>query len=128
MELSLYLGQLLSVVFVVVGLALLLRNGYYMNAYKAWIKHEGLMLFTAMVVLVAGVALVLVHNVWIAGWEVLITIVGWAMILKGVLLAFLPKEFGKLADSLMKQKWLLAFGGFVWVVGGAYLGYFVWLA
>jgi hypothetical protein len=128
MELSLFLGQVMSVVLVVVGLALLLRNGYYMKAYKSWTKDEGLMLFTTMILVVAGVALVLVHNVWVASWEVLITIIGWGMILKGALFAFLPKEFSKLVDSLMKMKWLLTFGGAVWVIGGLYLGYYVWLA
>lgn len=127
MELSLYLAQLMSVVFVVIGLALLLRNKHYLKAYKAWMGEPGLMLFTAMVVLVAGVALVLVHNIWIASWEVLITIVGWGMVLKGVLLAFLPEEMENLIAGLMKKGWLLYLGGGIWVVGGLVLGYFGWM-
>jgi hypothetical protein len=127
MELSLYLAQLMSVPLVVLGLAFLLRNKYYAKAYKAWIGNEGLMLFTAMVVLVVGVALVLVHNVWVASWEVLITIVGWGMVLKGVLLALLPKEMDSLVATLMKkQGWILYFGGVLWVIGGLVLGYFGW--
>lgn len=126
MEMSIYLAQLMSVVLVVIGLALLLRSKHYMKAYKAWMKNEGLMLFTAMVVLVAGVALVLVHNVWVAGWEVLITIVGWAMVLKGVLLALLPVEFEKLVNVLLKKSWLLTLGGALWVIGGLVLGYYGW--
>lgn len=127
METSLYLGRLMSVVFVVVGLALLLRPNYYNSAYKAWAKQEGLMFFTSMAVFTAGVALVLVHNVWVASWEVLITIVGWAMILKGALLVYFPKEFNGLIDVLLKKNWLLAFGGAVWVLGGLYIGYFAWM-
>jgi len=126
MELSLYLAQLMSIVLVVIGLALLLRGKHYVKAYKAWMSDSGLMLFTAMVVLIAGVAIVIVHNVWIASWEVLITIVGWGMVLKGVLIALLPKEFEKLVAVLMKQSWLLPLGGVIWVVGGLFLGYFGW--
>ncbi|MFC1599659.1 hypothetical protein ACFL3T_01360 [Patescibacteria group bacterium] len=127
MELSLYLGQLFSVVLVVIGLALLLRSKHYAKAYKAWMKDAGLALFTGMVVLVAGVAVVLVHNVWIASWEVLITIVGWGMVLKGVLFLLLPKEFEKLVDYFMKMSWLLPLGAVIWIVGGLYLGYNVWM-
>ncbi len=127
MELSLYLAQLMSVVLVVIGLALLLRNGYYVKAYKSWMKNEGLMLFTAMVTLVTGVVLVLAHNVWVASWEVLITIVGWGAVLKGVILLLLPKEMEKLINSLMKTKWLLPLGAVIWIVGGLYLGYYAWL-
>jgi hypothetical protein len=126
MELSHYLGQLMSIVLVLIGLALVLRGVYYTDAYKVWMKNKGLKLFTSMVVLVAGVALVIAHNVWIAGWEVLITIVGWGMILKGVLLGYFPKEFDKMIDWLLEIRWLVAFGGAVWVIGGLYLGYFVW--
>lgn len=127
MELSLYLAQLMSVSLVVIGLALLLRNSYYTKVYKAWVKHEGLLLLAAMMVLVAGVAVVLVHNVWIASWEVIITIVGWALVLKGVLLLLLPGEMAKLTESVMKTKWLLPLGGVIWVVGGLYLGYYAWV-
>lgn len=127
MELSLYLGQLMSVVLVVVGLALLLRSKHYAKAYKAWMKDDALMLLTSMITIVAGVALVLSHNVWIASWEVIITIVGWAMVLKGVLLALLPEEFEKLTTFFLKMKWMLPFGGVVWVIGGLYLGYNVWM-
>ena len=88
---------------------------------------SGLMLFTSLVVLTAGVAVVLVHNVWIASWEVLITIVGWGMVLKGVLVALLPKEFEKMVAALMKHSWLLSVGGAIWVIGGLVLGYFVWM-
>lgn len=127
MELSIYLGQLLSIVLVVIGLALLLRTNHYREAYKSWMKHDGLMLFTSMVLLVTGVALVLSHNVWVLSWEVLITIIGWGTLIKGVFVAFLPKTFKKVVDVCMLQKWLLVAGASIWVVAGLYIGYFVWL-
>jgi uncharacterized membrane protein len=127
MELSLYLGQLMSVVLVVVGLALLLRSKHYAKTYKAWMKDSALTLFTGMLMLVVGVALVLVHNIWIASWEVLITIVAWAMVLKGVLFLLLPEEMEKLVDSLMKMNWILPLGGVIWVLGGLYMGYYAWI-
>lgn len=127
MELSLYLAQLMSVALVVVGLALLLRSDHYVKAYKSWMKNEGLMLLTAMLTLVVGLAIVLVHNVWVSSWEVLITIVGWGAVLKGVVLLLLPKEMEKLVNSLMKTKWLLPLGAVIWIVGGLYLGYYAWV-
>ncbi|MBU1445854.1 hypothetical protein KKD70_01160 [Patescibacteria group bacterium] len=126
MELSVYLGKLISVVLVVIGLALLIRSAYYTKVYKTWMKNEGLMLFTTMVLLVAGVALVLAHNVWTASWEVIITIVGWGMVLKGAIFAFLPKELNKLIERFLNMSWLLPIGGVIWVIGGLYLGYNVW--
>lgn len=127
MELSLYLGQLISVVLVVVGLALLLRADYYIKAYKSWAKDGALMLFTSMVLLVVGVALVLSHNVWVLSWEVIITIIGWGTLAKGVFSAFFPKAFEELTNWCMQQKCFLVTGASIWVVAGLYMGYFVWL-
>lgn len=126
MDLSHFLGQLMSAVFMIVGLALLIRPSYYTQAYQEWLKNGGLMLFSAMVVLATGVAIVMVHNIWVASGEVLITIVGWAMILKAFLLLFLPEPFEKIVEGLMKHKWLLSFGGLVWVIGGTYMAYYTW--
>jgi len=127
MTLSLYLGQLLSIVLVVIGLALILNTNHYITTYKAWMKNEALMLFTAMVILVTGVALALAHNIWVLSWEVLITIIGYGAIVKGAFILFLPKAFEKLVDELMKTNWLLKLGGAIWVIGGLYLGYYAWL-
>ncbi|MFC1647384.1 hypothetical protein ACFL10_00120 [Patescibacteria group bacterium] len=128
MELSLYLAQLLGVVMVVIGLALLIRLSYYQKAYKALVKDEGLMLLAGMITLVLGVVFVLAHNVWVQSWEVIITILGWGMVVKGVLLLLLPTELGKWTAGLMKGKGLLVFGGLLYLVLGVvlcYFGYFV---
>lgn len=127
MELSLYLAQLLSIVLVVVGLAILLRPKHYAKAYKNWMKSDGLMLLTGMITLVLGVVLVLAHNVWVASWEVLITIVGWGAVLKGVLILLLPKEMEKLMNSVLKFNWLLPLGAVIWIAAGLYLGYNAWM-
>ena len=126
MELSLYLAQLFSVVLVVVGLAILLRPGYHTKAYKSFFKNEGFAFFEGMTMLIVGLAIILVHNIWVASWEVLITIIGWAVLVKAVLFLFLPKEFENLVEKFMKAKWLLPLGGTIWIIGGLYLRYYAW--
>jgi len=126
MELSLYLAQLLGVVFVVIGLAVLIRLSYYQKAYKAFLKNEGLMLLAGLFTLVLGVIWVMAHNVWVQSWEVIITIFGWLVLVKGVLLMLVPTELGKWASSLMKGKGFLVFGGLFYLVLGIVLGYFGW--
>lgn len=40
---------------------------------------------------VAGLSIVRAHNLWIRGWPVLVTIVGWAIILLGLFRMFAPE-------------------------------------
>jgi hypothetical protein len=42
---------------------------------------------------VAGAAIVLVHNFWTrGGWPLVITLTGWAMLVRGVMNLFLPPD------------------------------------
>ena len=49
----------------------------------------------SMITLTAGLAMILAHNVWSGGaLPVVVTIVGWAVLIKGLLLFFLPSGVG----------------------------------
>jgi uncharacterized protein YjeT (DUF2065 family) len=128
MELSIYLAQLLGVVFVVVGLGLLLRTSYYHKMYKNYVKNEALMVYGGLAALVLGLVIVLSHNVWVASWEVIITIFGWLAVVEGVLLLLLPAEMSKLVSKWFKGKGLIVFGGIFYLILGIVLGYAGWFA
>jgi hypothetical protein len=40
---------------------------------------------------IAGLSIIRTHNIWTAGWPVLITIVGWFAFIGGLIRMFLPK-------------------------------------
>ena len=124
MELSLYLAQLLGVVFVVVGLALLIRLNHYQKMYKGILKNDQLLTFSGLAALVIGVVLVLAHNVWVQSWEVIITILAWVSVVKGVLLMLVPEELGGMFTGWFKGKGFLVFGGLFYLVIGVVLCYF----
>jgi hypothetical protein len=44
-----------------------------------------------MMILVIGLTVITLHNVWVADWPVVITVVGWIMVLKSVAFLFLPQ-------------------------------------
>src|SRR6185295_8952553 len=57
--------------------------------------------FTGVVCLGLGLLLVVSHNLWVAAWPVVITIVGWALIVQGFLRLFWPDLFSKIMRDLM---------------------------
>lgn len=40
---------------------------------------------------IAGLAIVRAHNIWVAGWPVVITVLGWLGMLLGISRAFFPR-------------------------------------
>jgi len=56
-------------------------------------KSQGLTLVTGFFLLVIGAVLVQYHNIWVKDWTVLITIIAWAVLIKGVLLVAVPRSF-----------------------------------
>ena len=82
------------------------------------------MLFSGMVATAAGLAVVLGHNVWSGGaLPVVVTLMGWAALLKGVALLLVPSD--RMADAYKG----IGFERFfhVWMVGVLTAMAFGWL-
>lgn len=126
MDLSLYLAKVLGLYLVIKGVAGLANLKYYMRLISEIIRNEALIVFAAAIELLFGLAIVVAHNVWVADWQVVITLVGWVMILKG---SFLLSP--KAAAHWMKQcatENILMTGGIVAVALGTFLVYIGFVA
>jgi len=75
--------------------------------------------------LVVGFLIVSNHNVWVQDWTVLVTIIGWLALLKGVLIFLAPKFLIKLSASILKKTNLI---GLCAIILGLVFGYFGFLA
>ena len=75
--------------------------------------------------LLAGFLIVNFHNVWVWDWTVIITVLGWLALLKGILLLLLPKTMVALTRLVTNILWVAVV--FVLVMAGV-LGYFGFFA
>ena len=89
-RLTVFLARLLGLFTVLVVLALLFRG----SAIVAMaIPNQPVMLTYAIISLAIGLAMVLGHNVWSNGLlPAVVTLVGWLILAKGLLLLFLTPE------------------------------------
>ncbi|MBF0446049.1 MAG: hypothetical protein HQL68_10715, partial [Magnetococcales bacterium] len=68
-----------------------------------------------------GLVIVNLHNVWIMQWSVIITILGWLALLKGVVLIFCPKPMLRVSASIFNSdKYIYIVG-----IGAALFGLFL---
>jgi len=128
LELSIYIGKLLAAVYLILGVAILANRAYFTKAYSQFIDNPLSMLLAGFMALVLGLILVMNHNIWVGEWYVLITIVGWISLIKGVFLLLLPKVTDQIWGPIIRKGYIMPVAGIFALLFGIYFGYFTWLA
>jgi hypothetical protein len=88
---TIFLARALGLYCLVLAAAIFLRRDTFVTTVNALITDAPLVLVVGVFTLFIGVAMVLLHNFWSGGvLPVIITMVGWGTLIKGVLLLALP--------------------------------------
>ena len=88
------------------------------------ISHDyGLIVLSGMLSLLAGIAIVRVHNVWSGGWQVIVTIFGWLAILGGLARMWMPQMAGSIANTFTAGPAALLIAGVALIALGGFLSY-----
>jgi hypothetical protein len=106
MVLSNFLAELVGFSFVIIALAMLADSKNIKRVFEI-AEDETKAFFHGVLSTVAGIAILLGHNIWVKDWTVIVTIFGWLMFIKGVMFLFMPdmakKWAGKFKDNQMTQ-------------------------
>jgi hypothetical protein len=91
--LTVYLGKLLGLFTLITSFWLLVERQTAVSTIPALLGNRPVMVVFAIIALAGGLAIVLAHNIWSGGpLPVLVTLIGWVMLIRGVLFLFLPPE------------------------------------
>ena len=86
-RLTIFLGRLIGLSLLIISLAMLIQREAFVEAVGELIHHRPTMLVLGMLTLIAGLAMVLGHNVWSGGaLPIMVTIVGWITLIRSVVL------------------------------------------
>ena len=127
METSIFIAKILGLVYIAVGLGMFFSSSYYRKMLEGITKCAGFMYLGGIMALVVGFLIVTYHNVWVGSWVVLITIIGWIALLKGLLLLIFPETMVNLTSVFTKEK-NFAIWRFFPLILGLIFGYFGFLA
>jgi hypothetical protein len=90
---TLFLSRLIGLYCIVAALAMFVRGQAMVGTVTLMLGDAPLMFFLGVVTLSAGLAMVLAHNLWSGGaLPVIVTVVGWLTLIKGVLFLTLTPE------------------------------------
>jgi uncharacterized protein YjeT (DUF2065 family) len=114
--------QVLGIVYLAVGIGILTNPDFYKKLITEFFVSENppAIYLSGLVALAIGYLLVTFHNIWVKDWAVIITILGWVVLVKGLFLLVLPKVSIKITNAFMGQmiKFLTVWAIVVIVLGG----------
>jgi hypothetical protein len=124
MATSLFLARLLGPLLLAVGASLLISPGVFRAMANEVVRSVTLVYLFGLFDFAAGLAIVLVHNVWAADWRVLITILGWLMLIRGALRLLATERVMAYAGKVIRSKNLIPASGVLTGILGLVFCYF----
>jgi hypothetical protein len=122
--LTLFLAKLIGIVFLVGGLSLLGRRAMFAAVVDEIERNRLLVYVAGFINLGAGTAIVLGHDLWNSGTVALIvTLIGWVLILRGLLAIFAPPELMAKVAGMLRVDWFYYTAAVLSIAVGAYLSY-----
>ena len=88
-----FLSRLLGLYCILCGLSMVTHRRATVETMTALVHNPPVLFIVGVITLVAGLAMILGHNVWSGGvLPVIVTLVGWLTLIKGLLFLFLSPE------------------------------------
>ncbi len=88
---TLFYAQVMGVFLLIMAIILISRASYYRNILTHVKEGSSITLVAASYGLILGIFLVFTHNIWVLDAEVLVTIVGWIVLIKSLLWLGFPE-------------------------------------
>ena len=109
MDVSLFLAKVWGLTIVIICLGLLVNRKFYTATYKKLEHDDTVLLIGGILVLAVGVAQVVGYEVWQANYKGLLTVLGWATLIKGGLILLAPGYTEKMVTLSVKNNKLNLF-------------------
>jgi hypothetical protein len=120
MQSSIIIAHILGIIFVVLGVSLFTNKKAVTALLEESTKNGALMWTFGFLSLTMGAIVITFMESWNSNVEILITILGWLMLLKGIALLILPSAVTSIYKNF-KSGGVLTFGGFVVLIIGLVL-------
>jgi uncharacterized protein YjeT (DUF2065 family) len=124
---SLFLARLIGPVMLVVGLAVFANPRAFREMAEEFLASRALLFLSGLILMPAGLAIVLAHNLWSGDWRVLITLLGWLAAIGGALRLFGPLFVVKTGHAMLNKPYFASIAAAIWVVLGLLFCFFGYL-
>jgi len=102
MEISIFFARLWGSFFVIFGLLFIITK--QLGKTIEMTDDKAFVISTGYITLLMGLVTVILHNVWVLSWEIVITILGWSTVIKGIMKIGWPEKIRKQAQRFKKKQ------------------------
>lgn len=119
-----FLSRLIGLAALILSAAIFIDKPPMLAAIDLMNQDRGVLYLLGVGGVVAGLAIVLTHNIWSQGlWPLVVTLAGWLILIRGVLVLVLPAAtIGRIVDGLGYGRYFHWYG-ILPLLLGAYLTY-----
>jgi hypothetical protein len=122
MELSVLLARTIGLLLMLVAIALLVNRKNIDLLFEIY-SHTAAVFITGILETVVGLALAIGHNVWTLDFRLIITAIGWILLIRGVGRIFYPSHTTKMLEKFKKFQSIFVLLLIFVFLAGAYLAY-----
>jgi hypothetical protein len=123
MTTSKMIAALMGPTLVAMAAAMLLNLGSLPALTEEISREPVLILVSGVLLFVAGLAIVRVHNRWAAEWPMFVTILGWLALLGGLVRMLFPIQLASIVAQVGQSTGLISVPLLVLLAVGAFLSY-----
>ena len=110
--------QIISLVYLSIGIGILINPGFYKKLFEDITENASALYLGGIMALAFGYLIVAFHNTWTKDLSVIITIIGWIALVKGILILVQPKIIITLSKAIMKKESILKIEAIVVIILG----------
>ena len=120
--------QILGLAYLAVGLGVLINPKFYNELFDQFLENLPVAYISGFAVFGIGYLILISRGVWPSGWSLIIVVIGWVALIKGLVVLISPKTYVAIAKAMRRKiQHLIIQGVLVTVVGLVlmYLGFYV---
>ncbi len=102
MEISIFLARFLGGFFVIFGSLFIITR--QLGKTIEMTEDKAFVISTGYITLLMGLVTVVLHNMWVADWRIVITLLGWFTLIKGIMKVGFPEQIHKQAQKFKKKQ------------------------
>lgn len=119
---SSFFAQLIGFYLVLICVSMLLQPERFKKIMNTVLGHPASLFICSAINIIFALAILIPHNIWVAGWPMLITLIGWLTLLKGVFGLYFPEKYLKMIVKLMEKPAFQIWTWF-WLLIGLFLAW-----
>ena len=125
---SVFIARIFGLCYLIIGIGFMFNRKAFQQVMVDFCKNAALVFFAGLFALVIGVVIILNHNVWVSNWTVMITIIGWAGLIKGIWMIVLPNTLPAFMEAYQKNESLPIIHSIAALILGIVLTFFGFFA